>query len=96
MTRQLARDQRGGQGVQLEYTLLPVEAIETVVLHTKPTDERVVERLDEHYVLELEHALQRVLVAKQKLHDLHERVLKHERLVSEEVVNAFVATKREV
>ena len=85
----LVKKLNGGKGAQLEFTLLPLEAIEKVVLEEENTVDRSVQPIDDDMINECEGNLEEVLWAKQKFNDLHERVKENAHVLMGKVLVDF-------
>ena len=89
----LVKKQNSGKGVQLEYTLLPLEEVEKIVLG-KAHVERLVQKIDEYVIMELSDHLDELLVTKQKFNDLHKQIHANIEFFPNQVLQDFNEMKR--
>ena len=82
-----------GKGLQLEYTLLNLAAIEKVVLEEEKSADRVVQYVDNAIISRCEHKMEELLLAKQKFNDLYERVKENANVLNGQVLVDFNAFK---
>ena len=87
----LANGQNQGKGLQLEYTLVNLAAIETVVLEEENPVERILQSLDDKIVCDCEHKMEELRLAKQKFNDLYEQVKENEQVLNGQVLVDFNA-----
>ena len=66
----LVKAHNDGKGAQLEYTLLPLAAIENVVLKVANPESRIVQSIDDAIINKCEHKFDKLLLDKQTFNDL--------------------------
>ena len=85
----LVKGFKDAKGVPLEYKLLPLAAIEKVVLQEENPTDRIVQSIDNAIISECELKMEGLFLAKQKFNYLYERVKDNEHLLNGQLLVDF-------
>ena len=92
----IVKKENDGKGAQLEYVLISIAAIETVVLGEKQPADRIVEAIDDNIISDFELKIEELQLAKQSFNDLHTRVQDNEQKLKRQVINEFNQQKAKI
>ena len=82
------------KGAQLEYKLLPLSAIEKVILEIESPRDLSCQSIDDAIISECEHTIEELLLAKQKFNDLYQRVKDNAHVLHRQVLIDFNEKKK--
>ena len=92
----LVRENNDGKGAQLEFKLLPLCEVETVVLGSVTPVDRIVQSVDDAIIIKCEHKLDQLLADKQTFNDLDSLVKANANVLKKKDLDEFNAMRENI